>query len=260
MPRHRLHTLIAVLVLAAAWIMSPGTGLELAPPGHLSPWQELANVRSQRADGKTLFLDCQDFAVWFDPATRNPALVAHKLREHRWRNRSERPHWHRESQLPPELQVHSEEYESSGYDRGHLAPMADMDAPESEAATFTLANAIPQEPTFNRGAWSALEREVRDLVAAQTRGRSDQALVFTGPVYDPDRPARFLPDSRVRIPDGCFKVLALQGNDESVDAVRVWLYWADADEAECDASVRSLAELRLVTGVELDLPMLQAGK
>ncbi|KAK2908563.1 hypothetical protein Q8A67_004400 [Cirrhinus molitorella] len=44
----------------------------------------------------------------------------------------------------------SEDYEKSGYDRGHLAPVYQAQSQNCANATFTLTNAAPQDPSFNR--------------------------------------------------------------------------------------------------------------
>ena len=50
------------------------------------------------------------------------------------------------------------DYKASGYDRGHLAPAADMGhSKESMSDSFYLSNMSPQVPQFNRGIWKKLE-------------------------------------------------------------------------------------------------------
>ncbi len=54
------------------------------------------------------------------------------------------------------------DYEGSGYDKGHLAPSADMCfSYETMVESFYLSNMSPQDPGFNRGIWSKLEKQVR---------------------------------------------------------------------------------------------------
>ncbi len=54
------------------------------------------------------------------------------------------------------------DYKGSGYDRGHLAPAADMAFSEQTMfESFYLSNMTPQNPSFNRGIWKKLEEQVR---------------------------------------------------------------------------------------------------
>lgn len=72
------------------------------------------------------------------------------------------------------------DYKSSGYDRGHLVPAADMsfDA-DAMSETFYMSNMSPQAPQFNRGIWVNLETQVR--VWAQKFGK---IYVVSGPVLN----------------------------------------------------------------------------
>ena len=54
------------------------------------------------------------------------------------------------------------DYQKSGYDRGHLAPAADMGySMEAMVQSFFYTNMSPQLPRFNRGVWKKLEMQVR---------------------------------------------------------------------------------------------------
>jgi endonuclease G len=55
------------------------------------------------------------------------------------------------------------DYKGSGYDRGHLAPAADMKwSTTAMSESFFMSNMSPQLPGFNRGIWKKLESKVRD--------------------------------------------------------------------------------------------------
>ena len=70
------------------------------------------------------------------------------------------------------------DYLKSGYDRGHLAPAADMGwSQQAMAESFYFSNMSPQEPGFNRGIWKNLEAQVRTWAKAY-----DSIYVVTGPV------------------------------------------------------------------------------
>ena len=54
------------------------------------------------------------------------------------------------------------DYKRSGYDRGHLAPAADMKwSSKAMSESFFMSNMSPQTPSFNRGIWKKLENLVR---------------------------------------------------------------------------------------------------
>ena len=93
------------------------------------------------------------------------------------------------------------DYRRSGYDRGHLAPAADM-AWDTLAMhdSFYLSNMSPQNPSFNRGVWKRLEAHVRDVAIEE-----GYVWVVTGPVLEPGLKT-IGPDS-VSVPGFYFKVL-----------------------------------------------------
>jgi endonuclease G len=93
------------------------------------------------------------------------------------------------------------DYSKSGYDRGHLAPAADMSwSAESMQASFYFSNMSPQVPGFNRGVWKKLEEKVRDWAVEY-----DSLYVVTGPVFKNNKGA--LGVNEVTIPGYYYKVL-----------------------------------------------------
>jgi endonuclease G len=55
-----------------------------------------------------------------------------------------------------------DDYVGSGYDKGHLAPAADMKFNSTAMLEcFYMSNMSPQAPSFNRGIWKQLEEQVR---------------------------------------------------------------------------------------------------
>lgn len=95
----------------------------------------------------------------------------------------------------------NEDYKGSGYDRGHLAPAADMSwSRETMQESFYYSNMSPQVPAFNRGIWKQLEEQVREWA------RSNRSLyVVTGPVLEEGLPT--IGHDKVSVPRFYYKVL-----------------------------------------------------
>ncbi len=71
------------------------------------------------------------------------------------------------------------DFTSTGFDKGHLSPAADNKMSEQAYnESYLLSNMSPQLPTFNQGIWKRLEAWVRDNAVA-----FDTVYVVTGPVF-----------------------------------------------------------------------------
>lgn len=93
------------------------------------------------------------------------------------------------------------DYAKSGYDRGHLAPAADMRwSKQSMEESFYYSNMSPQLPSFNRGIWKKLEEEVRDWAVIL-----DSVLIVTGPVLSADLPS--IGVNKVSVPKYYYKAI-----------------------------------------------------
>ncbi|XP_066515967.1 endonuclease domain-containing 1 protein [Hoplias malabaricus] len=73
-------------------------------------------------------------------------------------------------------QALNKDYDSSGYDKGHLFPVYHTHTTDTMLSTSTLTNAAPQDPNFNRGQWRHYEEDV----AALLQWECDGAYVVTG--------------------------------------------------------------------------------
>lgn len=95
-----------------------------------------------------------------------------------------------------------DDYRGSGYDRGHLAPAADMEmTSESMAESFYLSNMSPQEPSFNRGIWSMLESYVRTWAYD-----NESVYIVTGPVLTKNEYPT-IGRNKVAVPEYFYKVI-----------------------------------------------------
>lgn len=94
------------------------------------------------------------------------------------------------------------DYTKSGYDRGHLAPAADMlFSHQTMIDSFYMSNISPQAPMFNRGVWKKLEAQIRAFAVAE-----DEIYVVTGPVL-PTEKTITIGESEVTVPKYFYKVV-----------------------------------------------------
>lgn len=95
----------------------------------------------------------------------------------------------------------NEDYADSGFDRGHLAPAADMgwsDATMTES--FYYSNMSPQLPSFNKGIWKRAESLVRTWATTY-----DSLYIVTGPVLSSG--LQSIGHNKVSVPDYYYKVI-----------------------------------------------------
>ena len=103
------------------------------------------------------------FALGYSRKHRQPLFVIYLLDARELENKTVS----RKNRFLPDPEVLSDsasgsDYKGSGYDRGHLAPAADMAfSAEAMKHSFYYSNISPQDPSFNRGIWKKLEEQVR---------------------------------------------------------------------------------------------------
>ena len=93
------------------------------------------------------------------------------------------------------------DYLKSGYDKGHLAPAADMGwSALTMKESFYFSNMSPQLPGFNRGVWKRLEELMRSWAI------DNKAIyIVTGPLLSKGLPA--IGSNGVSIPNYYYKVI-----------------------------------------------------
>lgn len=89
----------------------------------------------------------------------------------------------RENTFYPDPQVKGDpvitkDYSNSGYDRGHMAPAADMKWSEKAMReSFYMTNICPQNQSLNRGDWNDLEELARDWAY-----KYNEVFIACGPI------------------------------------------------------------------------------
>jgi endonuclease G len=129
-----------------------------------------------------------------------------------------------------------DDFRGSGFDRGHLAPSADMDSPQADSESFLLSNIVPQDPHLNRNLWAAIEKGVRAMA------KHRQIYVVTGVIWEPHN-AQTVGRGRVRVPAYLYKAVF----DPSARAGAAYLVANTSHQAHRELS---LSELRVIAGVD----------
>jgi endonuclease G len=101
-----------------------------------------------------------------------------------------------------------EDYSRSGYDKGHMAPRADMRwSCQALEESYYFTNICPQDHEMNSQAW----RKIEELTRRMAR-RYGAVMVVCGPIYD-STDHRHIGPACVHVPDRFFKALAINTAD-----------------------------------------------
>lgn len=101
------------------------------------------------------------------------------------------------------------DYKRSGYDRGHMAPAADMKfSNKAMNESFYLSNICPQNHELNTGLWASLEKRIRKWANA-----GETLYIVCGPIVK--NTDSTIGQSGVVVPQGFFKVLCKKVNGKT---------------------------------------------
>lgn len=144
--------------------------------------------------------------------------------------------------VPPQYRSTLKDYVGSGYDRGHIAPAADMPySVESMSESFFLTNMMPQVPGNNRGIWKYTEELTRYY--AQKYG---QVYVITGTIFDPRFPMAI--GNNVQVPTYVWKIIIDPRNVRSI----AFLYPNQKlDPKDIEKYIVSIGEIEDFTGINI---------
>ena len=222
--RRSLPWLVAAMLAGCGGGGSPDEALPSVAPARID--RELADCRPMMAGGRPPAvaddpalrgLCFEAFAVIHDASTRTPKVVLQAVDRASLIAAQAIPRvddFYEEARLPAAERSTLADYHGSGYDRGHMAPAADMPTASASAQSFSLANVVPQVPAHNSGAWRQVESDTRSY-AMRAAG---VVYVATGAVFD--AASGFIGQGqRVRVPTVLFKLV----HDPATG--RSWAHW-----------------------------------
>ncbi|MCK9374496.1 MAG: DNA/RNA non-specific endonuclease [Sulfuricurvum sp.] len=186
---------ISSLVLSTALFSAPTQCDELYY-GNEAP-----DILNAKLLPKTKELCYNSFALMHSGISRTPLWSAEHLTKEGLRHKSKRTNdFHPEEQLSADERAELADYAKSGYDRGHMAPAADMGNKQAQHECFTLANMVPQDAKNNRGVWSAIEGATRRLTS-----QKGELFVITGPIFSGSQIKRI--GGRILVPTKLYKAI-----------------------------------------------------
>lgn len=144
--------------------------------------------------------------------------------------------------VPQNVSATTNDYKHSGYDRGHLAPAADMKWDEQAMReSFYLSNICPQNPNLNGGVWKDLEEQVRDLAS-----QKGSIFVACGPIVTDA--STTIGENKVVVPQAFFKVL-LQEEDGTIHTIG-FVYENISGRKPMSTYAMTVDEVEEITGID----------
>lgn len=192
---------------------------------------------------KSQVIEHAGYTVSYNEQRRNPNWVAYELTADEVDGTEPR-----DSKFIPDpnvigRQAVDDDYKHSGWDRGHLAPAADMKWSEQAMdESFYLSNISPQNSNLNRGVWKSIEELTRD-----NAHRYGEILVVTGPVFTDKKGLGYIGENRVLIPNAFYKVLLAYDNGYT----GIGFYCENvAGKKKLDTYAKSIDEIEEITGID----------
>lgn len=161
---------------------------ELAIPISLTPQQE----QIIRHTGYT---------VSYNKELKLPNWVSYELTREETKGKEKRNNRFIADPLVKGIIATNADYARSGYDKGHMAPAADMKwSPQAMKESFYFSNMCPQHPQLNRRGWKNLEEKIRDWAIADSA-----IIIICGPIIT--KQPKTIGKNKVAVPQQYFKVI-----------------------------------------------------
>jgi len=231
--------LLAICLIISSLALSPAFAGPTACPGHFADGQA-PDLINQKLSVKAQEVCYSGYAVEHSGVTRTPLYAAeHLTRDRLLQGKGLKRHsqFHSDEHLPASDRAELYHYARSGYDRGHVAPSADMFDAQSQYECFSLANMVPQVPENNRGPWEGIESTVRKMTE-----REGELYVVTGPIFNGEHLQRI--GGVVMVPTQLFKAVY------DPQRKQAGAYLID-NTADAQPQTISIAELEKQTGINI---------
>jgi len=220
-----LLSALALVVVFAAWLIIQRTGAGGGTPAPVLDTPEQLELPALKPEDR--IVRYQGFVSSYNTETLIPDWVAYELTAEETHGDATRV----DKGFSMDLnfrgrQAKREDYFSSGWTKGHMAPAADFTWDDSAMSeTFYFMNICPQKEELNNKDWQYLEKQVRAW--ARKYGK---VWVVSGPIVG-DNIYGTIGEDRVVVPDAFFKVVMVHDGKQyqsiafvmGNDAERYWL-------------------------------------
>ena len=183
------------------------------------------------------------YTLAYDAKTRTPQWVAWELTKKETQGTVERSN---DFQPDPDVKgakVVTKDYSHSGYDRGHMAPAADMKwSKKAMMESFYMSNICPQDHNLNTSDWGELENKSR-----QWARRFGKVYIVCGPIYNGKR-NEYIGDHRVKVPDAFFKVVLI--NEKKKQCAMGFYFENEAGERKLQEYLVPVDHIEQLTGMD----------
>ncbi|MNJ86585.1 Nuclease precursor [compost metagenome] len=198
-----LYVLFPALVFSQAASVKPDTTalkqLKASP---------VTNLEIPKTGLKEEIITHAGYSLVYNEKHEQASWVAYELTKEETQSKFKRPDKFQSDPMIKTGTADGKDYEGSNYDRGHLAPAADMCWSEITASeSFYYSNMSPQAPGFNRGIWKKTEKLVRDWAI-----ENSSLYIVTGPVLC--KGLKTIGENKVSVPKYYYKVILDYSNPD----------------------------------------------
>lgn len=198
------------------------------------------------------------YTVSYNKDTKLPNWVSYELTRAETKGKEKRSNRFIADPLVKGAIATNADYTRSGYDKGHMAPAADMKwSPVAMNESFYFSNMCPQHPQLNRRGWKKLEDKIRDWAVADSA-----IIIICGPVIK--KQPKTIGKNKVVVPQQFFKVILspfvkpmraigfLFNNEQSVDPLSAYVVTVDSIERLTNMDFFSLLPDELENMIEAE--------
>ena len=209
MKKIRLYILLSI-VLLVGWVCQALYGKGIHTQATRSSSSTTTAIECPRQSAKTpqQIIHHIGYTVSHNPQWKIPNWVAYALTKEETQGSVPR-----EDSFYPDPKVKGQpvvhrDYTHSGYDRGHMAPAADMKwSEQAMRESFYMTNICPQNQSLNRGDWNDLEELARDWAR-----KYGVVYIACGPLVGANY-STIGQNTQIAVPDAFYKVFLRRKGD-----------------------------------------------